>query len=126
MAKKILITEEDADVKILLSSMLKNRYSLSFINSGKQLMEGLFEKPDLFILNSQLPDANILDVCRKLKANKETKDIPILILSASMDIEELMEQCPGDDFISKPFNGSDLRKKIDEIIPEKAPGNLYK
>ncbi|CAL1517815.1 response regulator [Chitinophaga sp. MM2321] len=126
MAKKILITENDADVKLLLSSMLKNRFSLSFIDSGRQLLQGLFEKPDLFIINSQLHDANILEVCKALKSNERTKGVPILIVSASIDIEELMEECPGDDYISKPFSGSDLQKKIDEIISEKALGNLYK
>ncbi|SFD58276.1 Response regulator receiver domain-containing protein [Chitinophaga sp. CF118] len=119
MTRKILITENDTDVKFLLSSILKNRYSLSFISSGKQVLHGLYEIPDLFILNSKLPDVNILEVYNELKSNERTKDIPILIISASADIEELMEECPGNDFLIKPFNGADLQKKIDENLAEK-------
>lgn len=56
---KILITENDIDVKFLLSSILKDRYSLLFISSGEQILQGLYEKPDLFILSSKLPDVGM-------------------------------------------------------------------
>ncbi|MFX1705471.1 response regulator [Chitinophaga sp. CC14] len=116
MTRKILITESEVDIKLLLSSLLKKHYQISFVNDAKLLLEGAFEKPDLFILNSQLPDHNILEVCRRLKSDINTKEIPILIISASEDIDSLMEACPGDDFIRKPFSASELLAKVHSAI----------
>jgi DNA-binding response OmpR family regulator len=116
MTRKILITESDVDTKLLLSSLLKRHYQIIFLSDAKLLLEGSFEKPDLFILNSQLPGVGILEVCRHLKSGFDTREIPILIISASEDVESLMEACPGDDFIRKPFSGSELLAKVQRAI----------
>lgn len=116
MTRKILITESDVDIKLLLSSLLKKHYQIFLLNDAKLLLEGSFEKPDLFILNSQLPDGSVLEICRHLKSNFDTREIPILIISASEDIDSLMEECPGDDFIRKPFSGSELLAKVRSVI----------
>jgi two-component system alkaline phosphatase synthesis response regulator PhoP len=119
MTRKILITESDVDIKLLLSSLLKKHYQIFFLNDAKLLLEGSFEKPDLFILNSQLPDVGVQEVCGHLKSNADTREIPILIISASEDIDSLMEECPGDDFIRKPFSGSELLAKVHGAINTK-------
>ncbi|MEZ2445758.1 response regulator [Chitinophaga sp. RCC_12] len=119
MTRKILITESDVDIKLLLSSLLKKHYQISFLNDAELLLKGSFEKPDLFILNSQLPDHSILEVCKHLKSHADTREIPILIISASEDIDSLMEECPGDDFIRKPFSGGELLEKVHSAINTK-------
>ncbi|MGF6930635.1 DNA-binding response OmpR family regulator [Chitinophaga sp. W2I13] len=119
MTRKILITESDVDIKLLVSSLLKKHYQISFLNDAKLLLEGSFEKPDLFILNSHLPDHSILEVCKHLKSHADTREIPILIISASEDIDSLMEECPGDDFIRKPFSGGELLEKVHSAINTK-------
>lgn len=116
MNRKILITESDVDIRLLLSSLLRKHYQVFFLNDAKQLLEGSFEKPDLFILSNQLPDAGIEDICRQLKTNIQTKKIPILIIAGSEDIDALREKCPGDDIITKPFSGAELLAKVHSAI----------
>ncbi|MCW3466642.1 response regulator [Chitinophaga nivalis] len=120
MKRKILITENNADSKFLLFSLLKGLYDISFENDVGYLLTGNFEKPDLFILNSYVSESSILAVCKQLKANARLKDVPILIISGSADIEHMMKACPGDDFIRKPFGKSTLLAKIATVIQRKA------
>lgn len=116
MNRKILITESDVDIRLLLSSLLRKHYQVFFLNDAEQLLEGSFEKPDLFILNNQMPGVSIQEVCRHLKTNIHTRKIPILIIAGSEDIDALREKCPGDDIITKPFSGAELLAKVHSAI----------
>lgn len=116
MKRKILITESDVDIRLLLSSLLGKHYQVFFLNDAAQLLQGSFEKPDLFILNNQLPDVSIQEVCRHLKTNNQTQKIPILLIAGSEDIEVLREECPGDDIITKPFSGAELLVKVHSAV----------
>lgn len=116
MNRKILITESDVDIIFLLSSLLKKHYKITILNNARLLLDGNFDKPDLFILNSHLSDVNIIAICRYLKENSETKNIPILIIAGSEDVETIAQQCPGDDFITKPFSGAELLNKVEKTM----------
>lgn len=76
------------------------------------------EKPDLVILDVMLPGENGLDVCRKLKANPETKGIPVIILSAKGDELDVVLglELGADDYVSKPFSPKVLFSRIKAVL----------
>ncbi|WP_177192200.1 response regulator [Chitinophaga arvensicola] len=119
MNRKILITENDVDIKMLLSSLLRRHYDVSFLEDADILLQGQFETPDLFVLSTHLSDVDVSKVCQYLKTNKATKDIPILIIAGSQDLDFIRHACPGDDFIMKPFSGPELLARVHIAIDQK-------
>ena len=68
--------------------------------------------PDLFILDVMLPDGSGLDVCRSLKSDAVTSQIPILMMSAHANGASLSKAAGADDFIAKPFDINDFTEKL--------------
>ena len=82
--KNILVVEDDPDIKELISFNLSNQSHQVFeANNGELGIEKAREKlPDLILLDLMLPGIHGLDVCRIIKADQETKDIPIIMVTA--------------------------------------------
>jgi CheY-like chemotaxis protein len=55
------------------------------------------------------------DICKKLKQDPLTKNIPVIMISASRDIKESAMEAGADDFLAKPFEMDDLLKKIEDL-----------
>ncbi len=75
------------------------------------------ERPDLVVLDIMLPGQSGLDVCRKIKANPDTKDIPIIIISAkSEELDVVLGlELGADDYVAKPFSPKILFSRIRAI-----------
>ena len=84
------------------------------VSNGEQLMENEFETPDLFLLDKQLPGVDGMEICRFLKTQDSTRDIPVIIVSASPNLDKQARAAGADGFIEKPFKMKlllDLLKK---------------
>ena len=84
------------------------------ISNGEQLLENEFERPDLFLLDKQLSGVDGMEICRFLKAQDWTRDIPVIIVSASPNLDQQAKAAGADDFVEKPFQMKvmlDLLKK---------------
>jgi two-component system phosphate regulon response regulator PhoB len=73
----------------------------TFKQFNKDLINNL---PDLFVLGLMLPDGNGLVICKELKADHRTSKIPVLLMSANKNKDEVISEACTNDFISKPFN----------------------
>ncbi len=106
--KEICILEDDDNIRELIQLVLESHdyvvRSYSNIKAFDQVKTSYF--PDLFLLDFMLPDGNGLEVCLKLKNTDETRNIPVIIMSAHADLNKMIG---ADDFISKPFD-------IDELV----------
>jgi len=123
MGKKILIVDDEPDAVELLSIRLKsNGYDVISALDGKAcLKKAVEEKPDLVILDILLPKINGFEVCKRLKERDETKDIPVIMLTAlakEQDLSKGLEE-GVDCFITKPFNPEDLLCEIKTVLTEK-------
>jgi DNA-binding response OmpR family regulator len=111
--KKIILIEDDPDIRgVTLLVLERAGYSVMVFDNGEPLMEGAYDVPDLFILDKQLSGVDGLDVCRFLKAQDATKAIPVVMLSASPNIELQSRQAGADDFLEKPFSTKLLREIV--------------
>jgi DNA-binding response OmpR family regulator len=115
--QKILIAEDDPSIQKLYSIVLKKAgYDVEISPDGRTLYETLKRLPSLFILDKQLAGYNGLDVCRYLKSKETTRDIPVIMISATPDIGSLAVKAGAEDFLEKPFSAKILLGKIQKWI----------
>jgi CheY-like chemotaxis protein len=81
---KILIVDDEPDFVSAIQMRLEaNGYGVSTAEDGQQALQKIqFERPDLVILDIQMPDVDGYEVCQRLKADPKYRDIPILVLTA--------------------------------------------
>ena len=117
MVKKILLAEDDADIRFILNMVLNEAgYEVQPLPSGSGIVEGRREWPDLFILDKALPTIDGLAICKYLKVQKETKDIPIIMISSYHKLKSKARDIGVDDFLEKPFDLKDLLKVVEKHI----------
>ncbi len=109
--KHIILADDDPGIQQVIQLILERAgYRVSVYANGESLMTEDIEVPDLFILDKQLSGIDGLDVCRFLKAQDSTKDIPVIMLSANPYISTLAKQAGANDYIEKPFTMETLRQ----------------
>jgi len=110
--KNILIVDDKLEnLKVLESTLVQQGYEVrKAINGSMALMGAIAELPDLVLLDIKMPDMDGYEVCRQLKANQETSDIPIIFLSALDDVLDKVKafDVGGVDYIVKPFQTEEI------------------
>ena len=120
MAKKILVADDEPSIVRVLEYRLRhNGYEVIVARDGKKCLEkSRKERPDLILLDVVMPGLNGFEVCKRLKENEETKDIPVIMLTVLATDEDLSQGLESGVacFMSKPFNASDLLDEIKTAI----------
>jgi signal transduction histidine kinase len=116
MIKDVILVVDDQPINLkVIASVLSADYSLSIANNGinalKMLEKGL---PDLILLDIMMPEMDGYEVCRRIKANEKTKDIPIIFLTAKTDINDIIRgfDVGAVDYITKPFNPTEMKVRV--------------
>ena len=120
MEKVILIVEDDAkNLKLFRDLLQVSGYTTLEATDGKQGVElAREEKPDLILMDIQMPVMDGLEATKLLKNDDVTKDIPVIALTAyaMKGDEEKMREAGFDGYISKPIDVKGFLKKISEVI----------
>jgi CheY-like chemotaxis protein len=104
LRKKIFVAEDDPEVRETLSIMLEDAgYQVRATACGTPILEGSFSRVDLFILDKLMPDIDGLEICRHLRAQSATKDIPVIMISAKAKSGNEALHAGANDYIEKPF-----------------------
>lgn len=107
--KKILVVDDDSAILDALSMMLEEEgYDVKTSTNGKELNLEQYNFPDLVLLDIWMSGVNGKDICRELKHNNRTKNIPVIMISASNDTEQIATECGADGFVCKPFQVNSL------------------
>jgi two-component system, OmpR family, alkaline phosphatase synthesis response regulator PhoP len=113
---KILVVDDEENIRKLVNyNLLLDGYDVVMAVDGKEGLEkAVSEKPDLILLDIMMPEIDGLEVCSRLKKNPETRHIPIFMLSAKGQMQDLEDafEVGADNYITKPFDVS----KLSEII----------
>jgi DNA-binding response OmpR family regulator len=114
--KKVLVVDDDPGMREVLGGILEiEGVEVCFATDGKDAIpKTLAEKPDLILLDVNMPKLNGLTFCRAIRTGTETRNIPVIIVSALTAkgrIEECME-AGADDFLGKPFLMEELLIRV--------------
>jgi putative two-component system response regulator len=112
----ILIVDDIEDnIKVAMNILNHLNYNFSFALDGEEALEILKIKNfDLILLDVMMPKLDGFDVCKNLKSNDKTKDIPIIFLTAKSDIDSVSKgfELGGVDYITKPFQSKELIVRV--------------
>ncbi|HVA96041.1 MAG TPA: response regulator [Candidatus Acidoferrales bacterium] len=117
--QQILVVDDDLDILDALRFVLEDSgYTVETTQNGDDVEKLITEKkqPKLIILDVLLSGIDGREICRKLKMNKKTKQIPIMMISAHPAIKKSILEAGADAFIAKPFDIMDLLQKVNELI----------
>lgn len=116
----ILIVDDTPDNLRLLSTMLQSQgYQVRKALSGKFALQGVeMAKPDLILLDINMPQMSGYEVCQHLKANPQTCEIPVIFLSALDQVSDKVEAFAvgGVDYITKPFQSEEVLARINNQL----------
>lgn len=117
--KKILIVDDDKRISYVTKTSLEitTNWKVLIANSGIQGIKMAWEEmPDLILLDMMMPKLNGEQTLKKLKQNKKTKSIPVLLLTAQENTRELKTKLDIVDIIKKPYNAMTLAKDISSLM----------
>ena len=127
MKHKILIADDDSSIRDIFNIILvRAGYDIELVEDANEIFKNNFRVPDLFLIDKLLSGVDGLEVCRYLKNNPDTCDIPVVMVSASPDIGVSATKAGADDFIEKPFDLADLLKVIERNISNAKKEKLKK
>jgi len=120
--KRIVYIEDEQEMIDLVSLILSRKgYEIIGANGGREGLEIVkSELPDLILLDLMMPDLDGWDVYQQLKAEEDTSNIPVIVITAkaqSIDKVLGLHIAKVDDYISKPFSPQDLVKSIERVCP---------
>lgn len=114
--KKILIIENDIDTLEVLSIVLKDSGYTVVQSETKISLQQIAEiAPDIIAIDYMLSDGYGNELCLDIKLNPITSRIPVILFSASLHLEKVIEACHADAFIAKPFDLLDFEKTVNEL-----------
>ncbi|MBL0057656.1 MAG: response regulator transcription factor [Elusimicrobia bacterium] len=120
LKKRIMVVDDDKDIRRLVESILgKEGFVTVGAESGSDALKKIQNsKPDLIILDLQLPDKDGFEICKILRADPATRTIPVVFLTVqNLDSYKIAGlEIGADDYITKPFNQTELVARIKAVL----------
>jgi two-component system, sensor histidine kinase and response regulator len=118
---RILVVDDvPENLQVLRARLGLKQYSVDAASSGQQALDVVTEAlrlntlPHLILLDVQMPEMDGFEVCRRLKANDQTRDIPVIFLTGRAEIDDVVQglNVGAVDYIIKPFNAAELMMRV--------------
>ena len=116
---KLLIVEDNDDLRAFLVSILSSDYAVMQAANGKEGLEmAMREQPDFILTDVMMPEMDGLEMVHRIKENRDISHIPIVILSAKASLDDRIEGLKAgvNDYITKPFSATYLKQRMQNII----------
>lgn len=115
----ILIADDEPDMRRYLRAELEEEYDLiEAVDGAQALAKSQQFRPDIILLDMMMPEMDGLEVCRALRAQDATANIPVVLLTARADEETKFDalQAGANDFLAKPFSSNELQARVKNLI----------
>lgn len=111
---KILVVDDDTDILSVMEILLSMKgFEVQVTSKGENTFPKIESfKPDLILLDVLISGHDGRVICKKLKSNKETSHIPVIMFSAHPGAAASIAEYGANDFIAKPFDVNNLMKKV--------------
>jgi len=117
---KILVVDDVArNIQILGNILSSNGFQIAYAQSGQHALNIVKKQDfDLILLDIMMPEMDGYEVCKRLKQDEETSEVPIIFLTAKADMESIVKgfKIGGQDYITKPFNSAELLARVNTHI----------
>lgn len=114
-----MIADDDPGILDAVEAMLEyGGYEVSSTSNGATVLEMRDNFPDLLLLDIWMSGTDGRDVCKKLKQEERSRHMPIIMISASTELEKSAKEAGADDFLEKPFDMEELLQKIDACLSQ--------
>lgn len=111
----LIVDDNSVSIRMLVHVLKKKDYDIAISRNGCQAINMLEDiHPDLILLDIMMPDLDGFKVCRTLKDNPRTREIPVIFLTAKEETEDLVQafELGAVDYVTKPFNGLELLARV--------------
>ena len=123
VSQNILIIEDEEDIRELVRYNLeRDKFKVDEAESGEEgLKAAVRNKPDLILLDLMLPGKDGMQVCRELKQNEDTRDIPVVMMTAKGEESDIVAglESGAEDYIVKPFSPKVLVARVKTVLRRK-------
>ncbi len=115
--KRIMIVDDDPGIRDILKIIFERAgYEVWLEFDGKFIFHERYPLPDVFLLDRYLSGMDGLDICRYLKSDNYSKQVPVIIISASPDLAQTALKAGADGFIEKPFDLKNLLRIVEKHV----------
>lgn len=123
----LLVDDSEVERTFYRKTLMKAGYQIFAASNALIAIESLKKrKPDLILLDLLMPDMNGKEMCRRIKCNDETKDIPVIFLTGNAKPGEVVEcfDAGGEHYLEKPINGRTLVLEVGNILSDMKINNM--
>jgi len=128
MSTRILVVEDDGAINLLLRYNLEAEgFAVDVVETGEEAEVAVSEAPpDLLVLDWMLPGLSGIELCRRLRAGRKTRALPILMLTARGEEGDRIRGLTtgADDYVTKPFSPAELTARIKALLRRSSPDRL--
>lgn len=116
--KKVLVADDDVAILEVMKIILEeNGYMVKAVSDGAIVKEEILRfRPDLLLLDIWMSGYDGRDISKQLREDNNTKDLPIIVVSAHNETEKIAKEAGTTDFLSKPFDIDDLLHKVKKYV----------
>ena len=117
----LIVDDVKANVDILVDA-LSSEYKLSVALGGRQAIDAIHRNPpDLILLDIVMPDVDGYEICRRLRAEEATRELPIMFLSSLEDVKDKTRgfEVGGNDYLTKPFEILEVKARVRSLLKAK-------
>lgn len=117
-SKKIMVCDDDQGILDVLEMLLESEGFTVFteINSTNLIKQIQIDKPDLILLDLWMPLLSGDQVLKAIRNTQNIKDLPVIVLSASVDGDDIAADAGANDFVAKPFDLDHIVSKINGLL----------
>ena len=124
--KQILIVEDEKPIRDMIAfGLRRDGYDVSEAEDTAEARARIADRrPDLMLVDWMLPDQSGLELTRQLKRDRDTQELPIIMLTARADEGDKVAglECGADDYVTKPFSPRELVARINAVLRRTTPG----
>ena len=124
VARVLVVEDEEALCALLEYNLSREGFEVAICRNGDEVLDALKdEKPDLVILDWMLPHVSGIELCRRIRAQTDTREIPIIMLTARSEEEDRIRglDTGADDYLTKPFSITELVARIKAVLRRARP-----
>ena len=122
---KILVVDDEPNIRDLLTTSLRFAgFAVRAVGNGAAAISAvLAEEPDLIVLDWMLPGINGVEFARRLRGDKRTQAVPLIMLTARADEQDKLAglETGADDYITKPFSPRELNARVKAVLRRRSP-----